>query len=79
MSTLEGGYSGMQRSHFDTLYYGEYLNYGPGPAVGQRVNLPGYWVINSTVQASKFTVAQFIFGSSWLSSTGVAYLAGLSI
>ncbi|XP_058181739.1 probable pectinesterase/pectinesterase inhibitor 34 [Rhododendron vialii] len=63
----------------DTLYYGEYMNYGPGSAVGQRVKWPGYRVINSTVEASKFTVAQFIFGSSWLPSTGVAYLAGLSV
>ncbi|CAN4102328.1 unnamed protein product [Withania somnifera] len=52
----------------DTLYY----------ALGQRVNWPGYRVINSTEEASKFTVAQFIFGSSWLPSTGVAFLAGLN-
>lgn len=63
----------------DTLYYGEYMNYGPGSAVGQRVKWPGYRVINSTAEASKFTVAQFIFGSSWLPSTGVAFLAGLSV
>ncbi|MCD9641344.1 putative pectinesterase/pectinesterase inhibitor 34 [Datura stramonium] len=62
----------------DTLYYGEYMNYGPGAAVGQRVTWPGYRVINSTEEASKFTVAQFIFGSSWLPSTGVAFLAGLN-
>ncbi|KAG5600745.1 hypothetical protein H5410_032115 [Solanum commersonii] len=62
----------------DTLYYGEYMNYGPGAALGQRVKWPGYRVINSTDEASKFTVAQFIFGSSWLPSTGVAFLAGLS-
>ncbi|CAL5344136.1 unnamed protein product [Camellia sinensis] len=63
----------------DTLYYGEYMNYGPGSAVGQRVKWPGYRVINSTVEASKFTVAEFIFGSSWLPSTGVAFLGGLSV
>ncbi|XP_060212050.1 probable pectinesterase/pectinesterase inhibitor 34 [Lycium barbarum] len=62
----------------DTLYYGEYMNYGPGAALGQRVTWPGYRVINSTEEASKFTVAQFIFGSSWLPSTGVAFLAGLN-
>ncbi|XP_055829700.1 probable pectinesterase/pectinesterase inhibitor 34 [Solanum dulcamara] len=62
----------------DTLYYGEYMNYGPGAAVGQRVKWPGYRVINSTDEASKFTVAQFIFGSSWLPSTGVAFLGGLN-
>ncbi|KAK6117729.1 hypothetical protein DH2020_048518 [Rehmannia glutinosa] len=62
----------------DTLYYGEYMNYGPGAGLGQRVKWPGYRVITSTEEASKFTVAKFIFGSSWLPSTGVAYLAGLS-
>ncbi|KVI10167.1 probable pectinesterase/pectinesterase inhibitor 34 [Cynara cardunculus var. scolymus] len=62
----------------DTLYYGEYMNYGPGGAVGQRVTWPGYRVITSTIEASRFTVAQFIYGSSWLPSTGVAFLAGLS-
>ncbi|KAL0321549.1 UNVERIFIED_CONTAM: putative pectinesterase/pectinesterase inhibitor 34 [Sesamum calycinum] len=54
----------------DTLYYGEYMNYGPGGAIGQRVKWPGYRVITSTDEASKFTVAQFIYGSSWLPSTG---------
>lgn len=63
----------------DTLYYGEYMNSGPGGAVGQRIKWPGYRVITSTVEASKFTVAQFIYGSSWLPSTGVAFLAGLSV
>ncbi|XP_041998667.1 probable pectinesterase/pectinesterase inhibitor 34 [Salvia splendens] len=62
----------------DTLYYGEYMNYGPGGAIGQRVKWPGYRVITAVEEASKFTVAQFIYGSSWLPSTGVAFLAGLS-
>ncbi|RWR96451.1 putative pectinesterase/pectinesterase inhibitor 61 [Cinnamomum micranthum f. kanehirae] len=63
----------------DTLYYGEYMNSGPGAAVGKRVRWPGYRVITSTVEASKFTVGQFIFGSSWLPSTGVAFVAGLTV
>ncbi|XP_061356153.1 probable pectinesterase/pectinesterase inhibitor 61 isoform X2 [Gastrolobium bilobum] len=62
----------------DTLYYGEYMNYGPGAAIGQRVKWPGYRVITSTVEANRFTVAQFISGSAWIPSTGVAFLAGLS-
>ncbi|KAF8008529.1 hypothetical protein BT93_K2252 [Corymbia citriodora subsp. variegata] len=62
----------------DTLYYGEYMNDGPGAAVGRRVKWPGFRVITSTTEASKFTVSQFIFGSSWLPSTGVAFVAGLS-
>ncbi|XP_010925933.1 probable pectinesterase/pectinesterase inhibitor 34 [Elaeis guineensis] len=63
----------------DTLYYGEYMNYGPGAALGKRVNWTGYRVITLPEEASKFTVAQFIYGSSWLPSTGVAFLAGLSL
>ncbi|XP_059454380.1 probable pectinesterase/pectinesterase inhibitor 61 [Corylus avellana] len=62
----------------DKLYYGEYMNSGPGAALGQRVHWPGYRVITATVEASKFTVSQFIDGSSWLPSTQVAFLAGLS-
>lgn len=55
------------------------MNNGPGAGVGQRVKWPGYRVIKSTAEASKFTVAQFIYGSSWLPSTGVAFVAGLSV
>ncbi|XP_010537086.1 PREDICTED: probable pectinesterase/pectinesterase inhibitor 61 [Tarenaya hassleriana] len=62
----------------DTLYYGEYMNRGPGSGTGQRVKWPGYRVITSASEASKFTVAQFISGSAWLPSTGVAFLAGLT-
>ncbi|CAA7056009.1 unnamed protein product [Microthlaspi erraticum] len=63
----------------DTLYYGEYLNTGPGSVLAQRVNWPGYRVINSTDEANRFTVAEFIYGSSWLPSTGVSFLAGLNL
>ncbi|KAL8537932.1 hypothetical protein ACS0TY_000032 [Phlomoides rotata] len=62
----------------DTLYYGEYMNYGPGGAIGQRVKWPGYRVITAVEEASKFTVGKFIYGLAWLPSTGVAFLAGLS-
>ncbi|XP_078431328.1 putative pectinesterase/pectinesterase inhibitor 34 [Wolffia australiana] len=62
----------------DTLYYGEYMNYGPGAALANRVSWPGFRVIALPLEAAKFTVSQFIYGSSWLPSTGVAFLAGLS-
>ncbi|KAJ3686173.1 hypothetical protein LUZ61_015337 [Rhynchospora tenuis] len=62
----------------DTLYYGEYNNYGPGSGVDKRVTWPGYRVITAPQEAAKFTVSQFIFGTSWLPSTGVAFLSGLS-
>ncbi|CAA0826422.1 Probable pectinesterase/pectinesterase inhibitor 34 [Striga hermonthica] len=62
----------------DTLYYGEYKNSGPGAALGQRVKWPGYRVIKSADEASRFTVEKFISGSEWLPSTGVAFVGGLS-
>ncbi|KFK26958.1 hypothetical protein AALP_AA8G315400 [Arabis alpina] len=62
----------------DTLYYGEYMNRGAGSGTGQRIKWPGYHIITSTVEASKFTVAQFISGSAWLPSTGVSFFSGLS-
>lgn len=66
------------RFALDTLYYGEYMNQGPGAALGQRVTWPGYHIINSSTEASKFTVDEFIFGSEWLPSTGVTFTKGLS-
>ncbi|KAJ4794461.1 Pectinesterase [Rhynchospora pubera] len=60
-----------------TLYYGEYMNNGPGSWVGKRVTWPGYRVITMHEEASKFTVAQFIGGFTWLPPTGVSFLAGL--
>ncbi|KAL3644299.1 hypothetical protein CASFOL_012231 [Castilleja foliolosa] len=63
----------------NTLYYGEYMNYGPGAGLGGRVNWPGYHVINDSAQASGFTVARFIGGNNWLPSTGVKYIAGLGM
>eukprot|EP00253_Pinus_taeda_P015900 PITA_15900 len=61
----------------NTLYYGEYMNSGPGSATSKRVEWPGYRVITSAAEANKFTVAQFISGNSWLPATGVAFQAGL--
>jgi len=61
-----------------TLYYGEYMNTGPGSKTGNRVKWPGYRVITSSKEASKFTVGEFIQGDSWLQSTGVDYVDGLT-
>ncbi|WVZ92658.1 hypothetical protein U9M48_038704 [Paspalum notatum var. saurae] len=62
----------------DTLYYGEYMNTGPGAGVGARVKWPGFHVMTSTAEAGNFTVAQFIEGNMWLPPTGVKYTAGLT-
>ncbi|KAG5230533.1 pectin methylesterase family protein [Salix suchowensis] len=61
----------------NTLYYGEYRNFGPAASTGGRVKWGGYRVITSSTEASSFTVANFIAGSSWLPATGVPFFAGL--
>ncbi|XP_010057974.2 pectinesterase-like [Eucalyptus grandis] len=60
-----------------TLYYGEYMNKGPGAGTSKRVKWPGYHVITSPAEAKKFTVAELIQGGTWLKSTGVSYTEGL--
>lgn len=60
-----------------TLYYGEYMNRGPGAGTSKRVKWPGFKVITSATEAKKFTVAEMIQGGSWLKSTGVTYTEGL--
>ena len=62
----------------DTLYYGEYMNIGAGSNTRARVTWPGYRVINSSTEASPFTVGNFIQGRDWLSSTGVPFFLNLS-
>ncbi|KAJ0983748.1 hypothetical protein J5N97_002104 [Dioscorea zingiberensis] len=63
----------------DTLYYGEYMNFGPGSGLGNRVKWSGYHAISNFSQAINFTVSQFIDGNLWLPATGVKYTAGLMI
>ncbi|XXG84305.1 hypothetical protein AAC387_Pa10g1844 [Persea americana] len=60
-----------------TLYYGEYMNRGPGSNTTNRVKWPGYRVLNTT-EASQFTVQNFIQGNVWLSTTPVPFDSGLS-
>ncbi|XP_013668528.2 probable pectinesterase/pectinesterase inhibitor 44 [Brassica napus] len=63
----------------DTLFYGEFLNYGPGSGLSSRVKWPGYHVFNNSDQANNFNVSQFIEGNLWLPSTGVTFTAGLGV
>ncbi|XP_052183974.1 pectinesterase/pectinesterase inhibitor PPE8B-like [Diospyros lotus] len=63
----------------NTLFYGEYSNYGPGAGTGSRVKWDGFQVMNDSAQANNFTVSQFILGNLWLPSTGVKYTAGLEV
>lgn len=59
-----------------TLYYGEYMNTGPGSNTSQRVQWPGYHVM-STSDAQNFTVSRFISGDAWIPATSVPYDAAL--
>ncbi|KMT03433.1 hypothetical protein BVRB_8g191180 [Beta vulgaris subsp. vulgaris] len=62
----------------DTLYYAEYMNYGPGASLASRVKWPGYHIFNSSAQALNYTVAQFLDGDLWLPTTGIRFASGLS-
>lgn len=61
-----------------TLYYGEYKNRGPGSNTSARVKWPGYRVINSSTEASQFTVGEFVQGNEWLNSSSIPYYLNLS-
>ncbi|KAL0315899.1 UNVERIFIED_CONTAM: putative pectinesterase/pectinesterase inhibitor 54 [Sesamum radiatum] len=69
-------WEGAGGSTYKTLYFAEYENMGPGAGTSGRVNWAGFQVIG-TPEATKFTVASFIGGNSWLPSTGVTFVAGL--
>ncbi|XP_041010248.1 pectinesterase-like [Juglans microcarpa x Juglans regia] len=60
-----------------TLYYGEYMNSGPGASTSGRVKWPGYHSSLTSAEAQTFTVAGFIAGNLWLPSTGVSFDSGL--
>ena len=60
----------------DTLYYGEYENYGPGSRTHDRVEWVGYHVMDYN-DAYNFTVSEFITGDAWLGSTSFPYDDGI--
>lgn len=63
----------------DSLYYGEYMNSGPGAGLASRVKWPGYMIFKTADQVYPFTVAQFISGAKWLPSTGITFIGGLLV
>ncbi|XP_034699175.1 pectinesterase [Vitis riparia] len=67
---------GYGSSVLKSLYFAEYSNIGGGAATSRRVQWPGFHLIG-TEEAAKFTVANFIAGTSWLPSTGVIFISGL--
>ncbi|MED6201726.1 hypothetical protein PIB30_097955 [Stylosanthes scabra] len=60
-----------------TLYYGEYMNTGPGANTAGRVHWPGFHVIRDPSEAVKFSVGDFLAGGSWIPGSGVPFDAGL--
>ncbi|XP_027339185.1 probable pectinesterase/pectinesterase inhibitor 12 [Abrus precatorius] len=60
----------------DTLYYGEYENYGPGSSIDNRVEWFGYHSMDYN-DAYNFTVSEFINGDTWLESTSFPYDDGI--
>ncbi|XP_073016202.1 pectinesterase/pectinesterase inhibitor PPE8B-like [Primulina eburnea] len=63
----------------NSLYYGEYMNYGPGSGLEARVKWPGYHIFHDSSQPNNFTVSQFLLGNTWLPSTGVRFTSGLGV
>ncbi|KAJ9178601.1 hypothetical protein P3X46_010472 [Hevea brasiliensis] len=60
-----------------TLFYGEYMNSGPGGSTSGRVQWSGYRGTLTVAVAQTFTVGSFIDGNMWLPSTGVSFDSGL--
>ncbi|KAK9055843.1 hypothetical protein SSX86_026928 [Deinandra increscens subsp. villosa] len=60
-----------------TLYYGEYMNRGPGSNTSARVTWPGYVPVMNETEAGQFTVGNFIQGAEWLNGTDVPYYLDL--
>ncbi|XP_009150639.1 probable pectinesterase/pectinesterase inhibitor 33 [Brassica rapa] len=61
----------------NTVFYGEYKNFGPGSSTRWRVRWKGFHAITNAAVASRFTVGSLIAGGSWLPSTGVPFKTGL--
>ncbi|KAK9757168.1 hypothetical protein RND81_01G145100 [Saponaria officinalis] len=66
-----------ETSTLDLVYYGEFMNYGPGADTNCRVQSPGIHPNMTSDEAIRFTVDQFIDGSSWIAPTNVPFELGL--
>lgn len=60
-----------------TIFYGEYMNTGPGSAVDQRIKWVGYRPALTEAEAGKFSVGSFIQGPEWLPATTVTFDSNL--
>ncbi|KAL7253834.1 hypothetical protein ACSBR1_008221 [Camellia fascicularis] len=68
---------GNQTDNLDTLYYGEYKNYGPGSSTKSRVKWSGFHDTRNKTVAQNFSVAKLIGGHSWLPQAGVPFILDL--
>ncbi|KAG1358874.1 pectinesterase [Cocos nucifera] len=66
----------MGNQGLDALYFGEYMNSGPGSGTDGRVTWPGYHIMDYN-DASNFTASEFIDGDEWLDSTSFPYDDGI--
>nr|GMD98623.1 probable pectinesterase/pectinesterase inhibitor 46 [Ipomoea batatas] len=57
----------------DTIFYGEFMNFGPGAVTGGRVKWKGLKVNITSQIASRFSVKQFIQGDKWIPATGARF------
>ncbi|KAF1873220.1 hypothetical protein Lal_00016361 [Lupinus albus] len=73
------GWSPWNKSDFalDTLYYGEYKNYGPGSSLSDRVKWPTFHAITSYSEAFPFTIDAFFSDPTLLPTTNVSISTGL--
>ncbi|KAF8028497.1 hypothetical protein BT93_E1194 [Corymbia citriodora subsp. variegata] len=60
-------------SALDTLYFGEYMNTGPGSSTTNRVTWAGYHVITNKTEASKFNIGNLIPSGTWLPADGMPF------
>ncbi|KAF1876514.1 hypothetical protein Lal_00021228 [Lupinus albus] len=60
-----------------TLYYAEYMNTGNGASTQNRVNWPGFHVLNSASEAAPFTASRFLEGDRWIPASGVPFWSGI--
>ncbi|CAH2071999.1 unnamed protein product [Thlaspi arvense] len=71
------GWLEWNKDYTETLYYGEYMNEGPGSNMTNRVKWPGYRRMKTAMEATQFTVGPFIHGNTWLNLTGIPFDLGL--
>ncbi|KAG6599039.1 pectinesterase-like [Cucurbita moschata] len=70
------GWLGWPDVPVDQLFFAEYNNTGPGADTSRRVDWPGYHILHTATQVTRFTVENFIGGSQWLPETGIPFRTG---